>query len=377
MAQCDTKSGFKLGTVTLTMAICVSLTSCVVPEQEPLSPVADPKAPMRVSTARVTTAPADAVGQLFNDGPRQVMTYSVNTDPLSVLFRDPAFVVKLTPTAKSKRVPLQTNAPAPTASASAMSVGRTAASSPIEQNRPDPIEPVRNEKQRESVASQRLAPATIGQSDAGNAKEMATGSTANAMTTAARSEIVPETIPVTEAIATPITKPLASAAAPVAVAAGTATVAPDVPANPPKGAAGPVNESVALKGLEQQSAGWPIPTKPSNVFGAKGPDGTAWRGLVYKSSPKASVKAIDSGRVVYAQPLRGYGNLMIIDHGKDYTSIYGYNEALTKKVGDIVRRGETVALVGSSGPLAYPALYFEIRKGSLPINPAIYLATSP
>jgi septal ring factor EnvC (AmiA/AmiB activator) len=202
---------------------------------------------------------------------------------------------------------------------------------------------------------------------------MATATT----TTTADPETDPEPTLATEKTTAPSTNTMAAATTPVAVAAATATAATSVPAKPSARDTVLTNDPVVLDGLKQKTAGWPIATKPSNVFGAKGPDGTAWRGLVYKSPAKTPVKAIDPGTVVFAQPMRGYGNVIIIDHGKNYTSIYGYNEALTKKVGDYVRKGETVALVGDSGPLADEALYFEIRKGTLPIDPTIYLATNP
>mgnify|MGYP003332802339 CR=1 FL=1 len=81
------------------------------------------------------------------------------------------------------------------------------------------------------------------------------------------------------------------------------------------------------------------------------------------------VKAVAAGRVVYADWLRGFGNLLIVDHGEDYLSLYGYNEALLKQVGDSVGGGETLATVGNSGGSTQSGLYFEIRHQGKPIDP--------
>ena len=74
-----------------------------------------------------------------------------------------------------------------------------------------------------------------------------------------------------------------------------------------------------------------------------------WKGLFIQSPNGSDVKAISEGRVVFADWLRGFGNLMILDHGNNYMSLYGNNETLLKKVGDIIRGGDTIATVGNSG----------------------------
>jgi septal ring factor EnvC (AmiA/AmiB activator) len=73
--------------------------------------------------------------------------------------------------------------------------------------------------------------------------------------------------------------------------------------------------------------------------------------------------------VVYSDWLRGYGLLLIVDHGEGYLSLYAYNESLYKDVGDWVERGESVASVGASGGQAKAGLYFSIRKNGKPVNP--------
>ena len=377
MDRPNTTPSARLRSLVLALTGAGLLASCAAPEQAPLSPVADPNAPMRVSTARVTTEPPDPVGRLFNDGPRRVVTYSVNTDPLAVLFRDPAFIVKLSPT------PAAEPATEPTPQAAVPASGPPApmpvrvvpeqVAQPPGTTKAEPVaqKPV-TEPTMPAVASS--TPASPPAPPAEQREEVAvtTMATAQAPEPKPAASVQSDASPVTT---TATTEPASTAAtdtvAPVVVAAAAATAPPKEPDT------ATTNEPIVLAGLKQKSAGWPIATKPANIFGAQGPDGSAWRGLVYKSPANTPVKAIEPGKVVFAQPLRSYGNVIIIDHGKDYTSIYGYNKALTKKVGDTVRKGETVALVGDTGPLADEALYFEIRKDSIPINPSIYLATNP
>jgi septal ring factor EnvC (AmiA/AmiB activator) len=73
--------------------------------------------------------------------------------------------------------------------------------------------------------------------------------------------------------------------------------------------------------------------------------------------------------VVYADWLRGFGNLLIIDHGEGYMSLYGYNETLLKRVGDDISGGDAVATVGSSGGGTESGLYFELRYQGKPFDP--------
>ena len=86
------------------------------------------------------------------------------------------------------------------------------------------------------------------------------------------------------------------------------------------------------------------------------------------AEPGSKVYAIHNGRVVFADWLRGYGLLLIIEHNNGLMSLYGHNQTLFKKVGDRVNRGEAIALVGQSGGQMHPGLYFEIRKGAKSIN---------
>jgi septal ring factor EnvC (AmiA/AmiB activator) len=91
----------------------------------------------------------------------------------------------------------------------------------------------------------------------------------------------------------------------------------------------------------------------------------------------ADVHAIARGRVVYADWLRGFGLLLIIDHGAGYMSLYGQNSSLYKHVGDRVGHGEVVAAAGSSGGQAQPGLYLELRKDGRPFDPGSWFAGKP
>ncbi|MGZ8256275.1 MAG: murein hydrolase activator EnvC family protein [Gallionella sp.] len=113
-----------------------------------------------------------------------------------------------------------------------------------------------------------------------------------------------------------------------------------------------------------------------NRFGSARPDSTVlWKGIQIKAAQGQMVKAIASGRVVFADWLRGFGNLLIVDHGTGYMSLYGNNETLYKQVGDELQGGETIASVGNSGGNEDSGLYFELRLASKPLDPLKWFAT--
>ena len=99
-----------------------------------------------------------------------------------------------------------------------------------------------------------------------------------------------------------------------------------------------------------------------------------WRGLLIRAKPGQSVVATAPGTVVFSDWMRGFGNLLILDHGSNYLSVYANNESLYKSVGDKVRQGETIASVGSSGGEDEPGLYFELRYKGKPFDPSRWLA---
>lgn len=97
-------------------------------------------------------------------------------------------------------------------------------------------------------------------------------------------------------------------------------------------------------------------------FGRLRPEGgTTWKGVFIRATEGTDVKAIAAGQVVHAEWLRGFGNLLVIDHGDGYLSVYGNNQALLKEAGQNARAGEAVATVGNSGGNAQSGLYFELR----------------
>jgi len=120
----------------------------------------------------------------------------------------------------------------------------------------------------------------------------------------------------------------------------------------------------------------PIRGEVTNRFGTPRPDSSVhWKGLFLRAPSGQAVKAIAAGQVVYSDWLRGFGNLLIIDHGKGYMSLYGNNETLYKQVGDVLRGGDTIATVGNSGGNENFGLYFELRHQSEPLDPMKWMAT--
>jgi septal ring factor EnvC (AmiA/AmiB activator) len=97
--------------------------------------------------------------------------------------------------------------------------------------------------------------------------------------------------------------------------------------------------------------------------------GASWKGIFIRAAEGAEVKAVAGGAVVFSDWLRGFGNLLIIDHGDDFLSVYGNNESLLATVGASVKGGESVATVGNSGGNPDSGLYFELRHRGQPFDP--------
>lgn len=118
----------------------------------------------------------------------------------------------------------------------------------------------------------------------------------------------------------------------------------------------------------------PVKGKITNKFGSKRPDSPVlWKGLFLKAAANQQVSAVAAGRVIYADWLRGFGNLLIIDHGSGYMSLYGNNETLYKQVGDELQSGDIIAAVGNSGGNENYGLYFELRHEGNPLDPAKWI----
>ena len=151
--------------------------------------------------------------------------------------------------------------------------------------------------------------------------------------------------------------------------------APPTPASPPvtRIDTGPLAESTPagtpfakLRGR----LGFPVRGELAGRFGAPRPDGgTRWRGLFIRANAGEQVRAVAAGEVVFSEWMRGYGNLVIVDHGNEYMSIYANNDALLRVVGERVAGGTPIASVGASGGAWESGLYFEIRHRGEPVDP--------
>lgn len=105
-------------------------------------------------------------------------------------------------------------------------------------------------------------------------------------------------------------------------------------------------------------------------FGApRGTGGATWKGVFVRTEAGADVRAVAAGKVVFADDLRGFGNLVIVDHGDQYLSIYGNNETLLRHAGDAVKAGDVLARAGDSSGDGETGLYFELRFRGRPFDP--------
>jgi len=118
----------------------------------------------------------------------------------------------------------------------------------------------------------------------------------------------------------------------------------------------------------------PVAGRVLKAFGNANSDTMSrWEGWQISVQEGAEVRAIHHGRVVFSDWLRGFGLLLIIDHGQGYLSLYAHNETLLRDVGSWVNGGDVVAAAGRSGGLTDPALYFEIRYQGRPQDPAVWI----
>jgi septal ring factor EnvC (AmiA/AmiB activator) len=110
-------------------------------------------------------------------------------------------------------------------------------------------------------------------------------------------------------------------------------------------------------------------------YGSKRGDGPSWKGLFIRAPEGAEVKAVAGGQVVFSEWLRGFGNLVIIDHGNQYMTIYGNNQSVLKQAGDVVKTGDVIASAGNSGGNEQSGLYFEMRHQGRAIDPLGWIST--
>jgi septal ring factor EnvC (AmiA/AmiB activator) len=110
-------------------------------------------------------------------------------------------------------------------------------------------------------------------------------------------------------------------------------------------------------------------------YGSKRGDGLSWKGLFIRAPEGAEVKAVAGGQVVFSEWLRGFGNLIIIDHGSQYMTIYCNNQSVLKQAGDVVRMGDIIASAGNSGGNEQSGLYFEMRHRGRAFDPLGWIST--
>lgn len=129
------------------------------------------------------------------------------------------------------------------------------------------------------------------------------------------------------------------------------------------------NEFSRLKGQLR------LPVKGELIarFGSKRGDGPSWKGIFIKAAEGADIKAIAAGKVVFAEWLRGFGNMIILDHGGQYLSLYSNNQAVLKHAGDTVKAGESIASAGNSGGNEESGLYFELRHQGRVFDPLTWI----
>ena len=133
--------------------------------------------------------------------------------------------------------------------------------------------------------------------------------------------------------------------------------------------------AVPMDGLAKRKGKlpWPIKGKVLHNYGTRQTGQINWKGMVINASYGQQVKSVYSGTVVFSEYLRGYGLVVLLDHGKGDMTLYGFNQALLKKEGDKVKAGEAIALAGDTGGQSRPSLYFEIRRNSQAQNPKSWL----
>ena len=117
---------------------------------------------------------------------------------------------------------------------------------------------------------------------------------------------------------------------------------------------------------------WPTKGRIRSGFGSQRSGQVKWKGVTIAATEGQNVAAIAGGKVIYADWLRGFGMVLVVDHGKGYMSLYGHAQTLLKSAGDSVSKGESIALVCRSCGQTESGLYFEVRHKGQAVDPARY-----
>jgi murein hydrolase activator len=138
-------------------------------------------------------------------------------------------------------------------------------------------------------------------------------------------------------------------------------------------------DSPGLNGLSHSKGQlpWPVLGTVRQKFGSTRSSGGQWQGILISADTGAKVRSIAPGRVIFADWLRNFGHLVILDHGNGYMSLYGYNQNLSATVGDDIASGTLIASVGNSGGQNESGLYFEIRRQGVAQDPLTWLGAMP
>jgi septal ring factor EnvC (AmiA/AmiB activator) len=128
---------------------------------------------------------------------------------------------------------------------------------------------------------------------------------------------------------------------------------------------------VGLSKLKRKLS-WPVRGKVLHSFGSNKQGYLKWKGVLLSAPVGKQVQTIHNGTILFSDWLKGYGLLIVIDHGDGYMSLYAHNQALLKSVGDRVETGEPIALAGQSGGQNQSGLYFEIRHRGKAVNPKLW-----
>ncbi|MBI5781338.1 MAG: peptidoglycan DD-metalloendopeptidase family protein [Rhodocyclales bacterium] len=142
----------------------------------------------------------------------------------------------------------------------------------------------------------------------------------------------------------------------------------ETPSRPARRIADASAAGAPLSGLRGR-LGWPVQGSVQGRFGASRPEGGTWRGVFIAAGAGQPVRAVADGMVAYADWLRGYGNLIILDHGGGYLTVYANADTLLREPQQRVQAGEMIATTGTSGNMGRSGLYFEIRHNGEPLDP--------